>query len=313
LKASGDINVLSENANQLAIVFASNGDLSLTAGGNISSDTARLLSNDRVFINAGGAFSNGEDVIGAVNGGGPIVKVVKGHRFWWWPWQRSKYENVSFNFGSLRIPDQLAYVDGAEVFINAAGSVTNSGDIFAQSGALEIDAGLFEDFGIVSGSLSFSRYCGFVCKSSGISTAGAASATGDPAGLVSSAGSMQINASSKIVNDGGVILAEGNLGLNSPLITAYGLIAPQIAAFPAGLYNAFAGPTAFLYFQPVGGAFEAPNGAINITTNAPVQVNAGALQAGAGVNNAAGVNLIAPAQPTSNLANEKIGIFHRIW
>lgn len=311
LDASGSISLLTENAGQLAIVFASHDDLSVTAGGDITNNTGRLLSNNRTFVSAGGTFRNVVDVVGAANGGEPIITTT-GRRFWWWPWQGRTIQTVTYNGGSLRVPEQLAYVVGSSVFINAA-NVTNSGSILAQSGALLIDTGLFEDIGLVTGSASFTRSCFFFCSSSGTSNVAAASVNGNPAGLVSSAGAMAINASTGIVNNGGVILSEGNLALNSPSIAAASVFAMQVAGFPGGIYNAFSGPTYFVYYAPTGGLFEAPNGSIDVTTSAPVKINGGALQAGTGVDNPAGTDVIAAAQPKSELYRQQIGLFRGLW
>jgi hypothetical protein len=83
LRASGNIDILTQNSSQLAIVFASSDDLSATAGGNISNDTGRLLSNGRVLVTAGGTFSNTEDIIGAVAGGASVTQSY-GKRPWCW-------------------------------------------------------------------------------------------------------------------------------------------------------------------------------------------------------------------------------------
>lgn len=314
LNASGAIRLLTENANRLAIVFSSRDDLSVTAGGDITNNTGRLLSNSRIFINAGGTFSNIVDVTGATAGGAAVATTATGHH-WWWPWQNWSSVSIAYNFGSLRVPDQLAYVLGSSIFIQAA-NVRNSGNIIAQNGTLQINTGVFEDVAPVTGTAWFVRSCFILCTTRGGSTVAAARVNGDPAGLVTATGAMEINATTRIVNMGGVILSEGNLALNSPSILASAVFAPQTAALPGGLYNLFGGTTAFLYGAPVGGTFLAPYGGIVVTTGAPVTLNGGALQAAAGVSNPRGVETAAPAQPVGfapgDLGTFRIGIFSQV-
>jgi filamentous hemagglutinin family protein len=311
LAAKGDITLFSRSASQLALVFASADDLSVTAGGNITNNTGRLLSNSRVFIEAQGNLNNTEDITGGDNTGAPVT-VTTSRSVWWWPWANRTSTTTTYEYGSLRIPEQLAYISGGSVFIKA-GNVINAGNILAQNGSLQIDTGLFENFGSVTGSASFSRSCFIFCSSSGTSTVESVTVNGNPAGMISSAGSMQINASNQLINLGGTILSEGNLALNSPSIIATGFSVPLVAQIPGGIYNGFGGPTAFLYQAPIGGLFMAPNGHIDVTTDEPVQINGGALQAATGVNNPAGTQVTAPASGSRDSPNLRIGVFEGLW
>jgi filamentous hemagglutinin family protein len=318
LNASGSISLLSQNANNLAIVFSANDTLSVTAGGSIINDTGRFLSNNPILINTGGSFSNNVDVVGATNALLPSVNITKGRSLWWWPWIPSVTTTLTWNEGALRIPGQLAYVEGSEVFINAA-SVANSGAIYAQGGPMEINTGAFLDQGFVTGQAEYSKFCDIVCKSGGWSTAGTAGdASGGLSGAIFATGAMAINASTSIVNSGGTILSDDNMQLNAPTIALNGVYSPQIGAFPGGLYNFFSGRTAFVYEAPGGGQFVTPYGDITVPNSASVAIDGGAFAAAFGVINSAGqlvtaTNTIAADAPMSDLPSRHIGVLRHLW
>ncbi|GJD35429.1 two-partner secretion domain-containing protein [Methylobacterium aerolatum] len=280
LSATGDIRLLSEGADRLAIAFASEGDLSVTAGGTVSNNTGRLLSNGAVAINAA-SVSNTVDVVGAVDGGAPRLVFVRRKRM---GWLGSKTVRVwRIDAGDLRIPGQLAYIVGRSVAISAD-QVVNSGEIDAQDGALTIAAGSILNAAKTSGSLVFSKSCWILCRRRGLSTVSTAG------GVMNAANGLQLTAARSIVNDGGVITAYGNMALEAPSITATARDLPVVVARPAGLSTLFAGPQSSLQLVPQGGLFLAPAGALTVRAASPVILNGGDLQAGpGGLDNPAGV------------------------
>jgi filamentous hemagglutinin family protein len=305
LRASGDISLLSKSADRLAIVFSRDDDLYASAGGSINNETGRILSNGRTFINANGDLSNSS---GALNAAAPIVLDQTGSRFWWWPFGGHKHTTTYvWNAGDLRIGGDLAYIAGSSVFISAA-NVTNGGEIDALGGALQIDASRLSNIGSPTGSAYFSRYCAFTCSGKGWSTI---SVSG---GVINATGAMQLNASSRLINDGGVILSEGNMGLNSPSIIAKAIYSPMIGQTPSGLYSGFSGRLGFLSMRPVGGQFFAPVGAISVASSSPVQLGGGGLSAAAEIDNPAGATISSLPPPSiSPLSFQSIGVFRGFW
>lgn len=306
LSASGDISLLTENATNLAIVFSSTDDLSVTAGGNVTNDTGRLLSNARTFVTAGATFANTIEVVGAVDGGGPATSVTRGHALWWWPWVRKRTTETNWNAGALRVPGQLAYVVGSSVFISA-GDVVNSGEIDATSGALEISAGSLLNRGSAFGSAWYRQICDYGCRSSGNSTIAVVG------GGINSAGSMRIDATNSIFNDGGQITSWGNLALTSPSIGGAAVYTTTVSSRPEGLFNLFSGPVAFVVSQNNGGQYLAPAGSIDVVSSAPVRLDAGGISAATGVTAPAGIIQISPAVPHSTIESEHIGLFRGLW
>lgn len=308
LSATGNISLLSENASRLAIVFSATDDLYATAGKSISNETGRILANGRVFINAAADLRNSSGAgTGAANGGAPVYIRKTGSRFWWWPFGgHSHTTTLLWNAGDLRVAGNLAYIAGSSVFINAA-NVDNSGEIDAMTGALRVDTGRLVNNGAATGLAYFSRYCALTCSAKGFANI---SLTG---GRINAAGSMQLNASTWIVNNGGVIASYDNMAINSPSIVASATYAPAVSDMPGGLYNGFSGHSAFLSLQPIGGQFITPVGGISITTDNPVQIDGGALSAATSVDNPAGVRS-RPAPPAFGAASDvHIGVFRGFW
>lgn len=305
LNATGNISLLSESADRLAIAFASNGDLSVTAGGTLTNNTGRLLSNANTTIQTA-AVSNVVDVISAEANGDARIEHVRGRRFWQSLWfKRKRTTIIHQNFGQLRLSDQLAYIVGRAVLINT-GDFVNSGEVDAQDGALLINAANIANTGVRLGTVDFHKRCGLVCRSWGgttVTTAG---------GAINAAQGMQLTATGRILNDGGQFVAYGNMELNAPEIVANAAFVPTIVTRPGGLGTFFAGTRGWAAFMPVGGQFISPTGTVDVVTSMPVTLRGGEIIAGAGVLNPSGVDQVLPPQPISPVGEQHIGLF-RSW
>ncbi len=279
LAATGDIRVLSEGADRTAIAFASDGDLAVTAGGRLSNDTGRLLSNATTRI-AAKSVANTIDIVGAVEGGGPRLVYVGRKTMGLFGHKTVRVWRI--DAGSLRIPDQLAYIVGRSVAIEAD-EVVNSGEIDAQDGTLTVTAGSLVNEAKSTGGFLFTKRCWTLCRTRGTSTLATAG------GVMNSALSMQLTASRSILNDGGLVTAYGNMALTAPSITGTARYAPTVVAHPEGLRTLFAGPQSSLSLVPQGGQFLAPAGRLTVRADHPVLLIGGDLQARTGIDNPAGV------------------------
>lgn len=304
MAATGDINLLSQSADRLAIAFADKGDLWVTAGGNVNNDTGRLLSNHNVLIDAGGAVNNTVDVVGAVNGGQAVTRVVHGPNFFFGLFGGHRSRHVTtVTYGDLRLPNQLGYIVGQGVFINSD-SVTNTGEIDAQDGAMKITTGSLVNGGVATGSMTTIRKCNiFFCTTRGGSTV---SNTG---GKINASLSLEIDASLSIANNGGQIVSYDNMILKSPQITATAFFAPEVVTQPGGLEKFFSGKRGWVVEQPIGGQFITPVGSITVETGQPVVLDGGELLANTTLINPAGVVVKAPATSRFVTPPQHIGIF----
>jgi filamentous hemagglutinin family protein len=65
LKAKGNIKLLTESADRLAIAFSSKDDIYVEAGGNLENNTGRILSNANTVLRVGGTLANTMEIVGA--------------------------------------------------------------------------------------------------------------------------------------------------------------------------------------------------------------------------------------------------------
>ncbi|WP_245289676.1 MULTISPECIES: filamentous hemagglutinin N-terminal domain-containing protein [Agrobacterium] len=277
LKAAGDIALLTENADQLAIVFGAKGDLDVRAEGTIINNTGRLLSNNKAIVEAGGDILNIAEVL---NGEGVWhYQKDDGKRLWYTLWQsRETIETISLDYGQQRVPGQQAYIIGDSVAMKAGGNVVNRGSsINANTGSVLIDGTSILNEGGLSGSLQFVNRCRLTCIGYGSSTTNVAG------GAINANGNIELRASSSILNRYGQIVSYGSINARAPSVVLEGGSIPTVVQRPTGLYNFWGGSTAWIGTGDQGGVFEAPQGSITINAFRPVQVTAGTLRARDGV------------------------------
>lgn len=309
LKATGNIELLSENADQLAIVFASADDLVIEAGGNVINDTGRVLSNAAIYITAAGDIENSTEIISANGAIGEWVHEVRfGKRLWYTLWlQRQRTEVVSLTYGNRRIEGQQAYIAGSSVRLEAGGAVTNlASSINANAGTLEIDAESILNEAVLAGRLSFTRTCGVFCTGHGSSDIALVG------GYLNAASTLTLTAGSLIRGRGGQLNAYENMVLTAPQVILEALPVPTVYSRPAGLYNFWAGTSAWVGLPDGGGILFAPSGSIVIDAFEPVIVDAGTIDAGYGINIPNGTEFV--AAPTYDLpfVTDRIGLLRRL-
>jgi filamentous hemagglutinin family protein len=267
LKAKGDIRFLTESASRLAIAFSSKDDIYVEAGGNLDNNTGRILSNANTVLRIGGTLSNTMETIGA---GGESIRVTykRPSGFFGWLFRRKRrIETRTIDWGVPRIPGQLAYIAGETMDIRA-GRIINTGEIDALDGSLMIDTGVLINTGVYTGILELTKTCDVRCSSHGTSTVTSSG------GKINAAGSAEIKAG-QLVDNGGDIVAYGNLLVAAPRVTAHATFIPDFMNRPAGLYNFFSGPEALIVLSPIGGSFLAPVGRAIIDSDTPVVSSGG--------------------------------------
>lgn len=280
LTSAGDISLLTDNPEQLAVVFSAGDDLVVEAGGNVVNDTGRFLSNATTSITAGGNVDNVTDmtlVAGTI--GEWVSEVHSGNRLWYTFWtSRERTETISVNFGDPRIANQQAYITGDSVVINAAGTLTNrASTINANDGNIEINAKAIDNVALASGSLSFSKTCGFTCIGYGHSDINLVG------GGINASGDIHLIAGTTIRNKGGQILGLGDTVLTADEVLFEAVRVPSVYTRPPGLYNFWSGSSAWIAATDEGGLLLSPQGSITIDAFKPVVVNAGRIEAKGGV------------------------------
>ncbi|MCZ7447867.1 filamentous hemagglutinin N-terminal domain-containing protein [Agrobacterium rhizogenes] len=286
LKAAGDITLLTENADQLAIVFGAKDDLHVSAQGSVINNTGRLLSNNQTTVEAGRDVLNIADILNSE--GVWHYQKDDGKRLWYTLWRsRETTETISIDYGQPRLPAQQAYIVGSSVIVSAGGDVVNRGSsINADFGSAHIEAVSILNEGGLSGSLQFVNRCRLTCIGSGSST------TNVSGGAINAKGNIELRASSSILNRYGRIISYGNINAVAPEVVLEGGSIPIVVQRPAGLYNFWSGSTAWIGTGYEGGVFDARQGSITIDAFRPVQVSAGVLRARDGVVASSGIETL---------------------
>ncbi|EMS95004.1 filamentous hemagglutinin [Agrobacterium tumefaciens str. Cherry 2E-2-2] len=277
VKAAGDVKLLTENTDQLAIVFGSEGRLDVQAEGSVINNTGRLLSNSETTIDAGKDVLNIADILN----GESVWHHQKddGKRLWYTLWRsRETTETISINYGQPRLPGRQAYIIGSSVSVKAGDNIVNRGSsINADSGSVYIEGSSILNEGGLSGSLQFVKRCRLTCIGYGSST------TNVSGGAINANGNIELRASSSILNRYGQIVSYGSINASAPSVVLEGGSIPTVVQRPTGLYNFWGGSTAWIGTGDQGGVLEAPQGSITINAFRPVQVTAGTLRARDGV------------------------------
>ena len=300
LIAARDIRLLSENADRLAIAFASDGDLVAEAGRSIVNRNGRLLSNARIDLRAAVALDNLTD---RLDDASATTQVVRGRRTWFsFIFGRPRTTITTQRFASLRIPGEQASIAGASVFI-VAPDIHNSGNIFSLDGPMVIDTARLTNQGNAGGELRLVKRCRLTCWSRGFSTAQLSG------GAINSAIGLSIEASAYILNDGGSLLALGNLELEAPRIENRAMFLPAIASPPGGMRNFFVGRKAIFAMEPFGGSMFSSQGELRLTSPAPVLSDGGTFTGAVGVFAPGGIDSVRSRLPIGGVAVQRIGLF----
>lgn len=250
-----DLLITSINADNLGVIFGVDGDVEITAEGNVLNHTSRIIGNGDIVIRAGGSFDN----IITIPGGerDPVAQYFAGSNL---AGLRTRRE-LRLNYGDLDIPDQTAFVTATgSVEITAGGDITNiGGHINANDGDIRLSASRITTEGIVHGNFSYQRRCFLICRASGTSSLNVAG------GQISASGHLSITADTAFTNRGGFLTGLEGITLDAKEVLFESLYLPQIVDRPGGLYNFWSGHSAWIYWRDLlGGAFA---GDMDITIN----------------------------------------------
>ncbi len=301
LSATGDVTNASDisQASTLGVVFGSNDDVSITAGGNVTNRNARIESNYNVAIAAQGDIDNIIDHTQGANAGTLTSYSNHGHR---WLVFAANDDGFSVDYGSLPAPAQLSYIvsDAGSVTLtgrniaNAGGSIIANGDktpdgkLLADGGNIAITAqNQLVNQAMFTGSASFRRSCFIVCHQS------ASSSIQSFGGAIEASNDIAIAAGTQAINIGGNVYSQnGNLTVTAPIVTAQGVRGYTAYNRNTGLKAWFGNNWAAIYAADDGGFFSAASGEVRLVGQGVVQ--GGAFSGAKGVSATNGIVTIAP-------------------
>ncbi|KVW72257.1 filamentous hemagglutinin N-terminal domain-containing protein [Burkholderia ubonensis] len=303
LTAAGDITNRS-SANNLAIMFAANGQTKLTAGGNIINDNARILSNGAVSLTAAGDVQNIIDHTGGTNGGQPTAYTDRGGSFLFFTHTTSGF-NV--DYGTVSNPDQLAYIAAVHGPVTIASrNFTNAGGIVqSNDGDVNITAqNAFTNAAVFTGQASYTRSCWIFCH------ADASSNVTPYGGTIQAGGNIDIKAGTVARNVGGNVFANGDIKVDAPITYAQGVTGYSAINQHRG-FKAFFGSTwAQIIAMDVGGGFSA-NGSVTLTGDGVI--DGGSFSGGKGVTAAGGITTARAPSRTPVQIDQHLGLTTWWW
>ncbi|MFL9867291.1 filamentous hemagglutinin N-terminal domain-containing protein [Paraburkholderia fungorum] len=303
LSATGNILNRSSAAN-LGVVFAANGQTSLSAQGNITNENARILANGKTSVTAQGDVSNIIDHTDGTNGGQPLAYSHTGGSFVFFTHSTSGFD---IDYGTVAQPAQLAYIASTGGAVTISGkNVTNSGGLIqSNKGDISITAQQsFTNTAVFSGQASYSRVCWIFCHAS------ASSNVMPNGGTIQSGADIAISAGTVARNIGGNVFASGNLNVSAPVTYAQGVTGYSAINQDRG-FKAFFGSTwAQIIASDVGGGFTA-NGSVSLVGSAVI--DGGYITGNNGVSASGGVTTIRAPATTPVQIGQHLGMTTWWW
>ncbi|KWB61518.1 filamentous hemagglutinin N-terminal domain-containing protein [Burkholderia ubonensis] len=296
LNAAGRILNQSLPQSRLGILFGVQGDVSLTAGGDVVNRNARILSNRNVSVVAGGDLNNVVDHDSGVQNGAVVGFSERGGRFLIF---RHRSDGFTVDYGSLADASKLAYItaDAGNVTVRAANVTNIGGSILSNGGAIDIAArdNLLTQ-AVFTGQASFRRSCFVFCSSSASSNVQAFG------GVIEANTDITLKAGKQITNTGGTVLALGNLTLDAPKTLAQGVPGYTAINRDHNLKAWFGNRWAAIYAADTGGIFTGGSGKVRLTGEADIE--GGAFNAPGGIAADGGVVTIrAPRREPLTIGN----------
>ncbi|WP_179296960.1 filamentous hemagglutinin N-terminal domain-containing protein [Burkholderia ubonensis] len=286
LNAAGRILNQSLPQSRLGILFGVQGDVSLTAGGDVVNRNARILSNRNVSVVAGGDLNNVVDHDSGVQNGAVVGFSERGGRFLIF---RHRSDGFTVDYGSLADASKLAYItaDAGNVTVRAANVTNIGGSILSNGGAIDIAArDTLLTQAVFTGQASFRRSCFVFCSSSASSNVQAFG------GVIEANTDITLKAGKQITNTGGTVLALGSLTLDAPKTLAQGVPGYTAINRDHDLKAWFGNRWAAIYAADTGGIFTGGSGKVRLTGEA--DIDGGAFNAPGGIAAAGGVVTIRP-------------------
>ncbi|WP_243658261.1 filamentous hemagglutinin N-terminal domain-containing protein [Paraburkholderia sp. BL9I2N2] len=292
LNATGNVLNQSTATGLLGVVYGAKGDVSVTAGGSVTNENARILSNQNLTITAGGDLDNIVDHSAGVSGG---VPVSYSDRSWRLIFVEHRDDGFNVDYGALADPDKLSYLSAnvGNVTIAAQNVHNIGGTILAQidpknptvGGSISITArDQLLTQAVFTGQASFHRTCFFFCSSSSSSTVQAFG------GVIQANNDITLKAATQITNTGGLVSAEGTLKLDAPRTLAQAVTGYTAINRTHDLKAWFGNSWSAIFAADTGGLFIGGTGQVELTGEADIE--GGSFNAPGGIKAAGGVNTI---------------------
>ncbi|WP_408472933.1 filamentous hemagglutinin N-terminal domain-containing protein [Paraburkholderia strydomiana] len=284
LKATGNVWNHSTAESKLAVLFGVAGDVSVTAGGSVTNQNARILSNKALTITAGGDVNNIVDHSAGTNGGAPVGY---SDRSWRLIFVEHRENGFDVDYGAIADPSKLSYItaDDGKLTISGANVANIGGSILANGGSIAITArNQLLTQGVFTGQASYRQTCFFFCSSS------SSSSVQTFGGVIEASQDITLKAGTQITNTGGTVLALNVLKLDAPKTLAQAVLGYSAINRNHDLKAWFGNSWSAIFAADTGGVFTGGTGQVELTGEADIE--GGAFNASGGIKAAGGVNTI---------------------
>ena len=260
LESASTISLSSVDADRRGVLFATDGDINLTAPDDILVHSARLVTqNGDINIASSGVFDAIIDIPGGTRAADTsLVSESRDGPSWLLGLVDDRRRTMRIDYGEA--PE--AWVDST---LTAFGSINISADngisflgsaLNANAGSINLSAPSVLLEGMIAGTLNYERSCIIFCTASG---SGEISVTG---GILNASQQVNINAPDAFANIGGAVTGLGGVTITSDDIYLSGYYIPTVVERSAGMSNLWAGNYAFVYWQDLYGGIFSDSGSI---------------------------------------------------
>ncbi|MGB0908299.1 MAG: filamentous hemagglutinin N-terminal domain-containing protein [Maricaulaceae bacterium] len=298
INAAGDVINQTLNADHVATFFGQGG-LEITSGGRIVNNAARLVSGAHISLIAPDAidstinYASGGDAVGA-----EAADILLS------AWEMGGGEQ-GVDLGELELDGLISLINAAGVIdITTDAFYSRGGDVVSTGAGVNINARTVAFESVYSGAYDFRRSCFIFCRSSGNSDI---SARG---GRLSAAGVINITGAESLDVIGGDISGLGEILLDADRILLKSFPIVDLFERRGGVYNLWAGTSAYITWQDRFGNVTA-GGTLTIETDEEVVLDGGQLTA-ANIVNPAGVRVIRDPDFFTNIGASNIGFLSQI-
>lgn len=262
LSASGDISNEAVSADRLGIVFGQAGSVSIDAGGVFYNRSGRVLSNRALRISAADAIINEtattKDDERLKDGAFSATNATEGLKLsnlFLFPKRTAR---LYLDLGSYVAGEERGLLFGFDSVDLESPVVSNFGaDV--SGGILSITADRIENLASYDGLIDYKMSCQIMCRGSGI-----IAVTAQP-GAFNSFGSLTLNATEAIVNEGGSFTAAGDITFNTPLFELRPLFLPFQIDREDGVFKYFRGRSTWIGFASSFGGFLSEDGVVRFS------------------------------------------------
>jgi len=290
-----------------AVIYGSEGDVLIQAGGELRNRHARIVANGRLDLLAAGDVTNEVTRQGGMaDGGDTALRTDHESSDRRWLVLRKRNAGFDIDYGALTMPEQSSYL------VAQSGMAVRGANIRLLGGELIVDGGplnLQADDRILlqaafTGRAHYQRSCTVVCNSEASSTVQA------HGGLVSASGDISMKAGVEILNAGGRVLSLGDVLIDAPRVVARGILGYTALERGRGLKSWFGDDWAQIYASDVGGSY---TGLGRLKVNGALVIDGGSAEGARASEVSDGTVLVRSPRRDPVMLSNHLGLTSWLW